>query len=82
MASQTGSVLLDRLSIYQPTSDNTEWLFRHPVIGHFVGLSFLFLPFVLLIVVLTLLIVDDSALYRRLTETVHRMPFAKCTSQT
>ena len=67
MASQTGSVLLHRLSIYQPTSDNTEWLFRHPAIGHFVGLSFLFLPFVLLIVVLTLLIVDDSALYRRLS---------------
>jgi hypothetical protein len=66
MASQTGSVLLDVLAVYQPTSENTEWLFRHPAIGHFVGLSFLFLPFVLLVVVVTLLLVDDSALYRRL----------------
>lgn len=66
MASQTGSVLLDVLAVYQPTSENTEWLFQHPAIGHFVGLAFLFLPFVLLVVVVTLLLVDDSALYRRL----------------
>ena len=66
MASQTGSVLLDVLAVYQPTGENTEWLFRHPAIGHFVGLAFLFLPFVLLLIVVTLLFVDDSALYRRL----------------
>ena len=66
MASQTGSVLLDALAVYQPINENTEWLFRHPAIGHFVGLAFLFLPFVLLVVVVTLLLVDDSALYRRL----------------
>jgi hypothetical protein len=80
MASQTGSVLCDVLAVYQPTSENTEWLFRHPAIGHFVGLAFLFLPFVLLVGVVTLLLVDDSALYRRL----HRNSAsyaAKCTSK-
>jgi hypothetical protein len=66
MAGQTGSVLLDALAVYQPTSENTEWLIRHPAIGHFVGLSFLFVPFALLIVAVIFLVVHDSALYRRL----------------